>query len=72
MYLLRILHVCVSLSAEIITLKSAETYQKQRDPTYREKILLRKLALKDQEIQDYAVRFVAMINFSREFMIVIQ
>lgn len=42
--------------AEISSLKNAADYQKQRDPSYREKVLLRKLSLKEQEIQDYAVR----------------
>lgn len=45
------------ISAEILSLKNAADYQKQRDPTYREKVLSRKLAMKEQEIQDYAVIF---------------
>lgn len=36
-------------------MKNSSDYQKHRDPSYREKVLLRKLAMKEQEIQEYAV-----------------
>ncbi|XP_065220667.1 pre-mRNA-splicing regulator female-lethal(2)D isoform X1 [Planococcus citri] len=43
-----------NFEAEILSLKNTADYQKQRDPSYREKVLLRKLAMKEQEIQEFA------------------
>ncbi|KAK7575935.1 hypothetical protein V9T40_012221 [Parthenolecanium corni] len=45
-----------SCEAEILSMKSSAEYQKHRDPSYREKILLRKLSLKEQEIQEYVTQ----------------
>lgn len=49
------LHRSFISKAEVLSLKNAADYQKHRDPSYREKVLLRKLAMKEQEIQEYAV-----------------